>query len=378
MKKIISIISVLIAVSLLSACGDSGDVYVSFSENSSNMDVSPERQPDTVTDRTFCNVSQNFGYDISQINIMNSQYTFDDNYLYLFKGFDGVGQKAKLNLKNGELEALCVTPGCRHSDAECIYNRRMDSVRSFGKEIRYISGNRLMSFESGKHTTLFTNNAVTQIGEPSTLVSGELAPGSIVGDECDLGGIVIAENTTYLYGGNIIFSLDNDTFTAGNPIKIGDNAIYSMCVYNDTAYIANDVNELYMVNIKTETAKKLGDKIVNPSVYSEKLYYIKWVESIPCLYSTALDGTNDQVVLEDCYVNYVIKDGNVFYSQCSSDKAFYMYSLDKKKKTKLSDIAFPDVVFAENIDRVFAVNDDKIQSWLSVDGSGFVTIGDES
>lgn len=330
MKKIISTVSVLTALSLLAACGGSGDVYVSLSESSSDMDVPSESQSEAVTAKPFCNVSPNYGYDGSQINIMTSAYTFDENYLYLFKGIDNIAQKARLNLKSGKLEAACDTPGCRHSDAECIYNRRMDSVRSFGKEIRYIFGNRLMSFEGGKHTTLFTNNIVTQIGEPSTLVSGELAPDGMVDDECALGGIVIAENKTYLYGGNIIFSLDNDTFMASKPVKTGDNVIYSMCVYNDTAFAVNDVNELYMVDIKTATAKKLGDKIVNPSVYNEKLYYIKWGESVPCLYSAALDGTNEQVVLEDCYVNYVIRDGNVFYSQYSSDKAFYMYSLEKR------------------------------------------------
>lgn len=378
MKKHILTLSIITTLSLLTACGSSDDVYVTLSENSSDTEISSENHSAIIPDKPFCNVFANYCYDGSQNNIMNSMYTFDENYLYLYKGNNDIGQKVKLNLKSGEFEAMCDIPGCRHSDSECIYNRRMASIRAFEKEIRYISGNRLMSFDGAKHTTLFTNNIVTQIGDASTLVNGELAPGSVISDECALGGFVIAENKTYLYGGNIVFSMDNDTFTVWTPIKTGDNIIYSMCVYNDAVYAANDVNELYIIDTKTETVKKIGDKIVNPSVFNERLYYIKWVGSIPYLYSASLDGTDEQVVLEDCYVNYVIKNGNVFFSQYSSDKAFYMYSLDKNKKTKLSDIALPDVVSTEYIDRVFAVNGNEIQSWLSADGSGFVSTEDEN
>lgn len=381
MKKLISIISVITALSLLTACSKSGDVYVSLSESSSDMGLSSENNSSTVPDKPLCNVSADFYYDGSPSHIMNSMNTVDSNYLYILSymyldpasGYNH-SMALKLDLQSGELEEMCSVPGCQHNQSECIHRRPMWPIRAFGKELRYISGNRLMSFDGTKHTVLFTNNIVTQIGDPSAPISGEIAPGSMVGDICDLGGYVIAENKTYLYGGNIVFVLDSDTFTAGNPIKAGDDDIYSMCVYNDIVYVNNSVNELYMVDIKTETVKKLGDKIVAPSVYNERLYYIKWDGSVPYLCSASLDGTDERVVLEDCYVNYVIKDDNVFYSQFSSDRALYMYSLDKKDKIKLSDIDMPDIVSAEHIDRVFAVGFDNIQSWLSADGSDFSSI----
>lgn len=389
MKKLISIISVITALSLLTACSRSrsGDIYVSLSESSSDMglsseaDLSSENNSSTVPDKPLCNVSADFCYDGSSSHIMNSMNTVDSNYLYVL-GYmyldtasgDNHSMAVKLDLQSGEIEGMCSVPGCQHNQSECIHFRQMGSIRAFGKELRYVFGNRLMSFDGTKHTVLFTNNIVTQIGDPSAPISGEIAPDSMVDDICDLGGFVISENKTYLYGGNIVFVLDNDTFTVGNPIKAGDDIFYSICVYNDIVYAANSVNELYMVDIKTETVKKLGDKIVNPSVYNERLYYIKWDGSVPYLYSTSLDGTDEQVVLEDCYVNYVIKDDNVFYSQFSSDRALYMYSLDKKDKIKLSDIDMPDIVSADHIDRVFAIGFDDIQSWLSADGSVFSSI----
>lgn len=380
MKKHIPALSVLMTLSLLTACQSSDDVYVTMSDSSSNTAFSSdlnslsEDSSTVAPDKPLCNVVVKYHYDGSQNNIMNSMYTFDDNYLYLFKGIEDIGQKVKLNLQSGAVKAMCDVPGCRHSSSECIYNRQTNSIRAFEKEIRYISGNRLMSFNGTKHTTLFTNNIVTQTGDVDELVNGEPAPGSDESFEYALGGCVIAENKTYLFGGNIVFWLDNDTLALKKSTKVGDNVIYSMCAYSDIAYISNDVNELYMIDTKNETVKKLRDKVVNPSVYNERLYYIKWAESVPCLYSASLDGTNEQKVLEDCYVNYVIKDGNAFYSQYSTDKAFYMYSLDKKEKTKLSDIVLPDVITAEYIDRVFAVCGEEIQSWLSADGSDFIAI----
>lgn len=381
MIKPISIISALAALSLLTACSSSGDVYVSLSESSSYMDLYSENNSSTVPDKPLCNVSADYCYDGSQSHIMNLMNTVDSNYLYILSymyldpesGYKH-SMALKLDLQSGELEEMCSVPGCRHNDSECIHRREMCWIRAFGKELRYVYGNRLMSFDGTKHTVLFTNKIVTQIGDPSAPISGEIAPVSMADDICDLGGFVIAEGKTYLYGGNIVYSLDNDSFIAGNPVKAGDDIIYSMCVFNDIAYAANSVNELYMVDMKTETVKKLGDKIVAPSVYNERLYYIKWDGSVPYLCSASLDGTDEQVVLEDCYVNYVIKDDNVFYSQFSSDRALYMYSLDKKDKIKLSDIDMPDIVSAEHIDRVFAVGFDNIQSWLSADGSDFSSL----
>lgn len=361
-----------IAAVMLTACSAAHGEYITLSEGLPVESATEKRIPSDILGEPLCSVSEDFGIDLpARWCVVDSwTYTLDGNYLYWFGNIDGIGM-IKTDLQSGKSEPLCTAPGCAHDTPSCINNRAIHNVRAVGNEILYTDGERLMSFKDGEHTVLFTNELSHDIesfagayGDPA---AEERARRSI--------NYIPTEDTLYVNVGNLVYTLDRETLTAGKPVKVGDNAVWSMCAHDGGLYVTNDVNELFRVDFETETAEKLAEKVIYPIVYDEKLYYVKWQDDVPWLCGAELDGSGEELLIEDCYVYFVIKYGNVFYSQFAQDMAFYMRPLDGGEKTKLSDANAFCIFTAPHIDRVFIV-DSAMESWRS-DGSGYMLLAGE-
>lgn len=333
----------------------------------SNQGISDSENSNGINDKINCEIMPYKGYDDSNFTMLNSCYTINGGYLYLFNEGEDSGtpesndlrKKIRLNLKNDDIEPLCKNPDCTHLTEDCICNKNIRCIRGNGDELLYISENKLMSYKDGISREIFSN--------PYNLLMAET-------DIYGLSGFVIGEKYLYMFGGNIVFRLSKDDYKAGKPIYAGKNKIYSMCVYNDTAFVSNDLGELYKIDFATENVKKICDKSFNPTIYGDMLYYINWENDIPYLCCRDINGENEQKVLKDCYINFVIKDGYVFYSQPKNFK-LYAYSLSEKKNILLSENnIFWKIISYPNIDRIFAVVPDNILSWKK-DGSDFVKLG---
>lgn len=383
MKKQITLIFLVAIASIMTACAQNKDTYVSLSQTDASDTSGTSLSSDSHTD-SHTDVFSDYKFDDkNNRTIANSAMTFDDQYLYNFSVWGAEHMRIKLDLKSGEIVPLCDIPACSHQTSDCINNWQIQNPIAVSDEIWHLEKNQLISLVGREKTVLFTNTYSTEfekINYPD-MTGDDVSPDQrIKNAHLLLSGFMLTEDTIYAYGPSYVFTINRDTMKAGEPIKISDNIIYSMCVHNNIAYVANDVNELYMVDFDTRNVTKLGDKIVNPSVSNEMLYYVKWIDSMPWLYSASLDGTDEQQILEDCYVNYYIRDNSVFYSQFVADKdAAYLYFMDTKQKQLLydeRDERVNEIVSASYIDRVFAITEDKILSWR-VDGSDFVSFPKE-
>ncbi len=373
------LLGIFLPAVLLSAChAEDGALYVSLPAETTVVSQSD-------SDSAQIDVPHSdFTFDVrSTVTLANSGVTFDDENLYLFDCISQYNPSGiisscyRLDLAENELIPLCGIPACKHDMPACIENREINNPLAVGDTIWYTEQSRLMAIDlqSRETTTLFTNSYGTEFERltyPDQSGEGS-SPLQNVKDRYKLlGGYILTDDIIYLYGPSYVFTLDRATMQAGELIKISDNVIYSLCIYDGIGYVGNDLNELYRVDFSDGTVQKLGDQIVNPTVYNGKLYFIRWENGVPWLCTSDTDGTNEEKLIEDCYVDFCIYADAVFYSQFANDRAFYHYQLSNGKKTLLTTETVQKVVASERVNRVYAVTDTQVVSWQS-DGSDFQT-----
>ncbi len=118
---------------------------------------------------------------------------------------------------------------------------------------------------------------------------------------------------------------------------------------------------MFVADYKTGEVTKLGDKINNASVYNDVLYYTRYNGGKPILYTANLDGSGERKLLENCYMDFFIKDGKVFYHNKGTGNSVRSYDLstDEDKDTLDDYEVVYCVVTANHIDRIFAIGSNK-------------------
>lgn len=391
MKK--RLLCIILAATALTACSNNDRKYVSDISGigGDNSDIGGENievvNIDLISDEGF-----DFKYAERPLLRIEDTETYDKDNMYIF----GMGSSSgniftRLSLQTGQFSKLCAIPGCEHTEPGCLYRQGISFPLAVEDELWFVKNDKLYSrklSEIGEANllananVLFQNTYSTQFEEETFPQYPNL-----------ITGFIVTGNSIFVKCSSYLFRIDRATMKADEPIKVCDNIIYTMCADGNTAYITNDLDELYMVDFETRKVTKLGDKITFPSVYGGRLYYLYWGESLPWLCSAALDGTDEQRLIKDCYVNYLIKDGNVFYTQFSKSiidrdpehitesRMTYMCPLDTLEKRLISELEMDNIVSAPQIDRVllFPMDYDYRENIYAVktDGSDMIVLTNE-
>lgn len=343
MKK--RLLCIILAAIELTACSYNGKKYV-LDNKITGVDINAVNV-NFVSDDSFV-----FKYaEGPKEKLQSDNISYDKDHMYIF----GMGEwpggcYAKLSLQTGELKGICDIVGCGHTKPECIYQQGINNPKVVGDELWFVKNDKLYSHKlsnigkanmTDSSKILFQNTYSTQFEKDNF----SEYPNQIT-------GFTVTDDSIIIMCSSYLFKVDRITMKADELIKISEYINFEMCVDGNTVYLSNYLDELYKVNLEKRTVTKLGDLSNFPSVYEEKLYYIKWIESIPWLCSASLDGTDEKKLIKDCYINYLIKDGYVIYGQFAENRKTYVCSLDTLEKSLISDLEMDRITSAPQIDRV--------------------------
>ena len=77
-----------------------------------------------------------------------------------------------------------------------------------------------------------------------------------------------------------------------------------------------------MYDLEEKSIQKLDDKVGQVCIKDDKVYYVKYKNEIPYLYTMAADGSNNTELIEDCWVNYYITNDYIYYQGFSNTDIF--------------------------------------------------------
>lgn len=394
MKK--RLLCIILSAIALTACSNGDRKYVSDISEIGGEKNDIEKDDDVVKVDLISDEGFDFKYATRPLLRIQDTKTYDKDNMYIFgMGSSSGNVYVRLSLRTGKLSGLCAIPGCEHTEPECLYRQGINYPLAVEDELWFVQNDKLYSrklSEIGEANMLADANVLFQ-NTYSTQFEEENFPEY----PRQITGFIVTENSIFVKCSSYLFRIDRVTMKADEPIKVCDNIIYTMCVDGNTAYVTNDLNELYKIDFETRKVTKLGDKITFPSVYDGRLYYLYWGETLPWLCSASLDGTDEQRLIEDCYVNYLIKDGNVFYTQFSKSvlenisesdpenvvesRMTYICPLDTLEKRLILEFETSDIVSAPQTDRVFLFPAESDRSKniyiVKTDGSDELTLTNE-
>jgi len=104
-------------------------------------------------------------------------------------------------------------------------------------------------------------------------------------------------------------------------------------------YFATDSAEMFIYNIPSKQRKKLDENVWQLDFTNGKLYYTKYENGVPMLYSADKNGENAEKIIEDCYVNVCITPDCIYYQNYSDpERAVFACKTDGSEAKK---IVFP-------------------------------------
>lgn len=288
--------------------------------------------------------------------------TFDDEFLYIYNGLgytpmdsynSQIIQYYKINLQSGEILSLCDIPGCTHDynyNPDCINFQQIDNPTAVGDVIWRTEQNKLFEINGNEKTVLFENSYCTEFEKKYSVSPWWKKYGF---------SALLVDDYIYAFGGSYTFRMNKKTMKPEKYINITDDAyIITYVVYNSKAYVLNMIEELFVVDYETGTATKLDDKVSGFDVYNDVLYYTRWNDGYPILYSANLDGSEEKQLAEDCSFDFMINDGKLFYyNTAAAGHALHSYDLSTGEDITIYDGFFDClyIVTADHIDRIFAV-----------------------
>lgn len=368
MKKALSIFTaVCCAGILLSGCSSKDkDTYIDIDSNFQIQDseLAEKLEQESTPLNTVVSDYKQYSNRKSLLAPIVMCCTIDNRYLYSFwqLGFTPTGsyssqktQCYRIDLQSGELLPMCDTPGCTHDVnlyPDCINNKYgFISPTSVGDTIWYSKENKLIELKDGKETVLYENDYCTEFEEQFSQENPLQKYGfSVLLDDSDY---------IYAFGSSYTFRINRKTMKPEQYINVTDDAMTSRFVYENKAYVTDLLQELFVIDYETGEVTKLGDMINNAAVYDDVLYYTKYNGGRPILYTAELDGSGKKKLLEDCYMDFIVKDGKVFYHNNTGSNALHSYDL----KTGEDSVIYDDwarcngIVTADHIDRIFAISD---------------------
>lgn len=291
--------------------------------------------------------------------------TISDKYFYSYMGMgyspfqsawtgSDITQLYKINLQSGEVIPMCDTPGCTHEMElypDCVCNKYdYISPTAVGDAIWFCRNRKLIELKDGKETVLYENDYCTEFEEQLL----KEYPDQKYSFDVTLGG---DGDYIYAFGASYTFRINRNTMKPEQYIKITDDQISSRFVYGNKAYITDMLQELFVIDYESGEATKLGDKINNVAAYDDVLYYTRYNDGEPILYTAELDGSGEKQLLTDCYMDFFVKDGKVVYHNNTGNEALHIYDLS----TGEDKVIYDDwercigILTADHIDRIFAI-----------------------
>lgn len=300
-KYAISILNFLIIIALCGcdlANSDAQSEYVNISEVVQKIEG----------EQLNINIDS-FEYDDKPYNIMKFTYTIDGDYFYKFSY-----PHKKINLQSGRVQYVCQIPGCAHDEITspgCISYQYFGSPVATSSGIYYTDENKVMLFNGESSMTVLENDFYTDYEE-------EAYPGT----ENSVSDLVIKDKIMYIAGPTFFFTYNLDTQERSEPYAISDSLLMSLCVGDEYLYYSTDSLEFFMYDLEEKSIQKLDDKVGQVCIKDDKVYYVKYKNEIPYLYTMAADGSNNTELIKDCWVNYYITNDYIYYQGFSNTDIF--------------------------------------------------------
>lgn len=253
-----------------------------------------------------------FDYDDKSYRLSTLGYTYDSDYLYLSRSAPWY----IINLKSGRVETMCKIPGCKHlNEPSCTDSLERYSCVATGEGIYFIREGKLWLRTDDKEKELFEGDFYTEFEEL-------YFPDS----PSDISSLLIRDNDIYLLGPTFFYIYDRESGEVSEPVKMNsDSACLGFVVTDEWIYYINAGNELFGGPIETMEFEKLEDMVTGIEVYDNKLYYVKWNSELGSgqLYVSEKDSVGE-LLLEQCYVNFVIADTGIYYQKNINDDRVYL------------------------------------------------------
>lgn len=301
-----------------------------------------------------------FKYDDKPYNIMKLGYTIDDNFFY-----DFLEPNIKINLSNGKVSYMCDLPGCAHSfnSPGCVAYTDFYSPIASVDGVYYVNDNKLLLYNDGNETEILTNKYYTDFETKNYPDNKNV-----------ISSIVMHDREFYIICPSYYFTYNLDTKEISEMKSLGDSLCYAFSVSDEYVYHANQNLEMFIQDKKSGKNKKLSDKVGQLCFYNDKLYYIKYENEVPVLYSADKNGENPVKLIEDCYVNYCLTDSCIYYQNYKKGNDVYKCDLDGKNAQKVIFNNLPEgyslplvnITFCEAVDHVFFIDEE------GVDNKGFL------
>lgn len=293
---------------------------------STYVDVDSEMKNDNIDSTLESNSSididieiNNFEYDDKPYNIMRMNTTISSEYIYLFN-FPNL----KIDIKNGRIVDLCDIPGCAHSEnsSNCVNYQQFNSPVASVNGIYYVDNNRLMLYSGAKEKEITRNDYSTEYEEETYPDSPSI-----------ISAITISKDLIYLICPTYYRTYNIDTKELSQPHDLCDNFVMSLAVTDDYLYYCDDSLQFYQFSLTDNKVAKICDKVGQVSSTADRVYYVQYENETPNLYSIELNGTNPNLLIKDCYVNYVVSDNYIYYQ--TKDKKVYCMNLGDKSKQEI-------------------------------------------
>lgn len=297
--------------------------------------------------------SSDFTADSKSFGIMTAAYTIDDRYLY------GHSQlRYKMDLFTGKVQPDCNIVGCPHdvnTPGDCEAHLDCSSPVATTEGLYYLRKNQLIYKHNGKETVLLTNSYGTEF-------EANLYPEN---RHC-IGGMLIREDLIYLCGPSYFFTYNRKTGEIGDRTNICDSILYGMTATNEYLYFCNTNMELLQYDLQKDSIQKIDDYVGQVTACDEALYYIRWEENVPILYTAEADGGNPQRLINDCYVNYCLTDTHIYYQSYADKRKLFVCRLDG---SEVQEIVFSDdglapngilnIISSDAVDHVLIIKEDE-------------------
>lgn len=282
--------------------------------------VDIEKQQQKIEDNRLDIQTENFKYDDKPYNIMKLTSTIDSNYFYDFS-FPNI----KINLDNGRIQSVCQIPGCAHdavTSVGCIGYQDFISPIATVDGIYYVDNDSVVLQKENSQSTIIKNKYYTDYEKENYPDNKNI-----------ISALVINNDIMYVICPTYFFTYDLINEKISEMHKTSNSLCMAFCCTDEYAYFTNENMEMYLYNLKDKSVKKLDDKVGQVCEKDDHIYYIKYDNDIPVLFSAEADGSNSKALINDCYVNYYITDNYIYYQSYYKKENLYRCDLKGENQT---------------------------------------------
>lgn len=314
LKLLLKIFCLLLSAVVLNACSNQSDMYYDELEFTAQTLIDEPIEPDR----------EEFTYDGKPFNIMKMNLTSDGQYVYAMTGHPNL----QIDLQSGRISAMCSNPGCPHTEnySGCKAYENMQSAVATSKGIYYIpssmdrpdDGNKVILYNNGVETTVITNTFYTDFEKENYTENKER-----------LSKVMFSDGIMYVFGPSYFFTYNIESGQQSEPEVFSKGDILSLAVGGNNLYYSNINQELFFYDGNAKTYTKIDDYVSQVEFKNDRIYYVKYEEGIPVLYSADKNCGDVKKLIEDCYVNCCICDNCIYYQNYSSTlKKVWVCGLD--------------------------------------------------